>query len=584
MTAKGNEPKFGEFYTEMYAKTAPNEASGKHSVSLKQVLCCTTESQFYQYVTEYNGKINGVSAFSGTNRPWNEWTEKPYNGVGLATTIAVGTVEVDCSDGNEKDITLSTLWRFISMPEDYTPVYGAEAVTSAVVTLPAIARGARITDLACETKFVDGKISYTINPTSGQMTVQENVYANGEPLYAADLGKYNSPTKREITLEDYLSLIYESNTDTKNIEIDIIIKTYLEGAYVGENSSKIDLLIPENDNTRPMAMMSVSVKYIEGVSFSGYLQSPIVAGKSYLDVTVNGVGQYGATIIGKRVLLDGKEYNGEIIAAEGTRVLSIQAIDSRGIASTETLAEVTVYGYRPPMIVPPSGQTEIVCYRCDSRGEPSEVGTDLKAEFVRDYSNVPNNNCTVRYRVKEEGKDWGEYIGISPATLSAIASGGATISNVFPDSTKAYYIQFETKDSGNEPTTKTVPIPAEWTDYQYNGNLKSWAFGEAVPSDRPKSFSLGLKAYFDKGANPIAFAEDMYLSTAEDSDLLRPISAMREYNLFVVTLSNGNTYLGLRMGDRIRLIETAATLVLSETSVTIEGMSGTTMTHIYGLI
>lgn len=574
------------YYTELYAKTTANEITGKHLVNIKQMLCCTIKSEFYQYVTRYSGNIDGVNVFSGTNKPWSKWTELPSNGVGFATTIATGSLEVDCTDGNEKDITLYAEWVFLSSPEHYTPVNGAKAVTQSTVKLPAIPRAAKISDLKCDTQFVDGNISYVLTPTNPQIDNIEKVYANDELLSNLDIGNFDHATVRTINLKDKLIDICKSNKDTNNIEIKIIIESSNNGISVGQNAQKINLLIPTTDDTRPVVTARVVVKYIGGADFSGAVeeQNPCVAGKSFLEISVSGDGKYGASVDDKTVMLDGKVYNGEIIAAEGAKKLSVIATDSRGIPSKEMLFDVVVYGYRPPMIVPVSTRNEIVCVRCNDLGEESASGNSLKAAFVREYSNIPNNKCTIRYRVKEEGKEWGDYTELSNLIITAIESGGGLISGVFPDSTKAYYIQFETTDGGNEPTSKMFPIPAEWTDYQYNGQLKSWAVGENVPKDRPTSFSLGLKAYFDKGSNPIPFAKDMYLSFADDDDLLRPVALMKEFTLFIITLSSGNTYLGIRIGNVIRLMESTITLVLSDTSLELEDTSETTITHIYGLI
>ena len=544
MPANGGVGEFGAFYTELYAKTSPNEISGIHTVTIRLMLCCTINSQFYEYMTRYNGTVNGISAFSGTNKPWYAWTEKSSEGH-IATTISEGSVDVDCSDGNEKNIPITSEWQFKAMPADYTPQWDALARIETNATLPSIARGAKIGDITSDNGCVDGVISYPITPTINNTKVCESVYANGMHLYSADVGIIDEEIVREITLADYLKLIYEANTTTRDIEIKVIIESYNNGTLTGVSESQTTLLIPENEDTRPTLIISLSPKYITGVDFGGNIgnNNPIVAGKTYLEINVAAVCKYGATIQEKIIKLDGRDYDGSVIETEGTKLLQLQVTDSRGISSTMATKEIKVYGYRPPYIVPGDGETEIICYRCDDSGQYNEKGQHLKLKFKRQYSDIPNNSCGVSYRIREEGGVVGDLNYIIPSTMSNVESdSGAIIYNIFPDSNKGYFIQFQTIDGGNEPTLKTVPIPAEWVDYQYNGQWKSWAVGEACPAESEKSFSLGLKAWMDKGVGLIPVYEGGGIepdAVVSESALKMSIDDILNHYLFLVCFSVG---------------------------------------------
>lgn len=543
MPANGGVGEFGAFYTELYAKTSPNEISGIHTVTIRLMLCSTViNSPFYEYVTRYNGTVNGVAAFSGTNKPWYPWTEKSSEGHN-ATTISEGSVDVDCSDGNEMNIPITSEWQFKAMPANYTPQWDALARIETNATLPSIARGAKIGEITSDNGCVDGVISYPITPTINNTKVRENVYANGVHLYSADVGIIDEEIVREITLADYLKLIYEANTTTRDIEIKVIIESYNNDTKTGVSESQTTLLIPENEDTRPTLIISLSPKYITGVDFGGNIgnNNPIVAGKTYLQITVAAVCKYGATLQEKIIKLDGRDYDGSVIETEGTKLLLLQVTDSRGISSTMATKEIKVYGYRPPYIVPGDGETEIICYRCDDSGQYNEKGQHLKLKFKRQYSDIPNNSCGVSYRIREEGGVIGDLTSINPPTMSNVESdSGAIIYNIFPDPNKGYFIQFQTIDQGNEPTLKTVPIPAEWVDYQYNGELKSWAFGEKTPANRPKSFSSGLPVYFDGGIGAIPIYEGGIIQEGDEVaevDLKISIDDILKHTLYLICFS-----------------------------------------------
>ena len=544
MPANGGVGGYGAFYTELYAKTSPNEISGIHTVTIRLMLCCTINSQFYEFVTRYNGTVDGVSAFSGTNKPWYPWTEKSSEGH-LATTISEGSVDVDCSDGIEKNIPITSEWQFKAMPEDFTPQWDALARIETNATLPSIARGAKIGEITSDNGCVDGVISYPITPTINNTKVRESVYANGEYLYSAEVGIIDEEIVRKITLADYLKLIYEANTTTRDIEIKVIIESYNNDTKTGVSESQTTLLIPENEDTRPKIVISIRPKYIKGADFGGAIanNNPIVAGKTYLQIDVDAVCKYGATIQEKIIKLDGRDYDGSVIETEGTKLLLLQVTDSRGISNPMSPREIQVYGYRPPYIVPGDGETEIICYRCDDSGQYSEKGQHLKLKFKRQYSDIPNNACSVLYRVREEGGVSGEFVTIPPSIMSEAESDmGTIIYNIFPDPNKGYFIQFQTMDKGNEPSSKTVPIPAEWVDYQYNGQLKSWAIGEACPVEREKSFSLGLKAWVDKGVGLISVYEGGGIepdAVVSESALKMSIDDILNHYLFLVCFSVG---------------------------------------------
>ena len=170
------------YYLLLYGKTSSNRDTGIHAVSVKAVLASTTSGgSYYLYQQDYNGKVGGTVAFSGTKNPCKAWELSNFveNGVTykLGTVLGEGTINVDCSNGLTKDITLSCYYKFKNTnTAHYTPSTNANKTVTATVTLPAIARGAT---LLSAQNFSDGDnpiITYS-NPAGTAVTsLQAAIY------------------------------------------------------------------------------------------------------------------------------------------------------------------------------------------------------------------------------------------------------------------------------------------------------------------------------------------------------------------------------------------------------------------------
>ena len=134
------------YYVLIWAKAVPNNATGYYTVTIHERLASTnTNARFYQYPCYYAGTIDGQSAMSGTNKPWAEWEVGAFSAGGVSyaigTVIAEGSVNVDCTNGKSKDITLSCTWSMGAQSASYTPAANASRTVSVTATLAAIPRG-----------------------------------------------------------------------------------------------------------------------------------------------------------------------------------------------------------------------------------------------------------------------------------------------------------------------------------------------------------------------------------------------------------------------------------------------------------
>ncbi len=574
---------FGTFFTETYARAVPDEKTGIYTVYLKLLLTCSINSQFYRYATTFNGSVDDVTLFAGTNKPWSEWVDKSQGGT-KATVISEGSTTIDCSDGLEKEINIKTFWKFLGNPADYTPAYGATAEATVNVTLSAIPRASKISDFKSSDGTFDGNISYVLTPSSNTMYNIQTVSFNGEELFSSELGSINSPTKIDIILDDYKKHIYEAITDTTKVVLSVKVDTYNDLSDVGSDYAEAEVFIPENDDTRPtIEAAEIYPSYSNGVNFG----TSYVKDKTSIGYSASAAGKCGASIKGYIVTVDGEKKVS--LPITGDHVVSVVAEDTRGILSHPKTFEIKVYDYRAPIIVSHSGETDVLCYRSDEDGNQSDTGANCYLKFTKLFSDIPGNVCKVNYRIRGEGEQWGQYKLFSAEGTEYIG----ILQGVFANPAKAYHIQLQIIDGGKEFTTKTFAIAADWIDYQYNGALKSWSLGEAVPQSRPKSFSLGLKTHFDKGTQPIPFCEGARIYNAEvlDDDLLLPASAFKEFTLFMLRCEGAAEYaLGVRVGDIIRLVGLGSYIELRQRSIyPVQGDGydqgiDLIITHIYGLL
>ena len=128
------------YYILLYGKTSANQTTGIHTVTIKEVLASTTTgATYYQWTQAHNGKINGTTAFSGTNQPSSEWNKTNLVEGGVTyktwTVLGEGSVNVDATDGAAKNIPLSCYYSFNHSGANYTPTNGTNRTVSVTATL-----------------------------------------------------------------------------------------------------------------------------------------------------------------------------------------------------------------------------------------------------------------------------------------------------------------------------------------------------------------------------------------------------------------------------------------------------------------
>lgn len=184
----------------------------------------------------------------------------------------------------------------------------------------------------------------------------------------------------------------------------VTLYTYSGSTEVGETSATFDVTVPENADTIP-AVTDLVLTAVD-TPFGGVF----VQGNSKVQAAFDCAGRYGATIISKKMTVEGKTYTEEhisdYIGGYGDIKVTIAVTDTRGFTGT---AEGTIYvcAYSKPQV------KVSVCQRCNENGEADDSGTYLAIEASRSYSKVVSgeqkNHCVLRYRYAKQGATLPEW-------------------------------------------------------------------------------------------------------------------------------------------------------------------------------
>ena len=240
-------------------------------------------------------------------------------------------------------------------------------------------------------------------------------------------------------------------------------------SQIGAVSSKsFTVTIPENASTKP----SVSMTYVPVSSLSSTFADLFIQGMSKLQATITASGKYGASVAAKTLVFQGKGYEAPFLTdfISGSGQLTVKAIvtDSRGFTG-EARAEIPVIPYQKPSLLPASGESGIVCARCDSSGKLTEAGAYLRMIAGRSYSKVmadgvQKNFCEIRFRYRQEAdegfSDWVTLLDKSDTSADTVDSG--PVAAVVPSVQTSYVVQLGVVDELGQSDAIQYIIPTDF--------------------------------------------------------------------------------------------------------------------------
>lgn len=388
-----------------------------------------------------------------------------------------------------------------------TTLSGHKSSGSSTFQLDTVPRASIIDSVSCASSYLNGKLTYKYTPQASSFYNRCNISLslNGEfiAVKSINLGqKSASQQTATVTLsEDEQAIIYNKLPNTNKGTLRFTFRTYSDSGYskqVGDPTYKeIQLYVPKISSTLPDPGATLTPVHSLTSDFDGVY----VQGKSKVKATFDGEGKYGATIKSYSMTVEGKSYDSYdsytsgYLSGYGTITVKVTAKDSRGYSNTVSMS-IFVMAYAKPKVVAYSGETDIICARCDKDGNLSDSGTYLKVKARRSYSKcvdasgVQHNFCGIRVRYKQENGNYSSWKTLLAATnLSAEEIDSAALYEGALLVTNTYIAQVDVVDTIGNHTYVTITIPTDKVYEHRHGARRSYTFGGYVEDDNTFSFA-----------------------------------------------------------------------------------------------
>ena len=374
-------------------------------------------------------------------------------------TIAVsGTVKISHRTDGTRTVTISATG---SIPDTTL----TSTTVSDTVTLDVIPRETIIDSLSCATRYFSGEMTYKYTPRNSSYYNRCNISLNLNGEYIAvksiNLGqKTTSQQTAKVTFSaSELSTIYNAlPSDTIKGTLRFTFRTYFDSGYSSQAGSvsykEISLYIPDISDTKPTATMTL--KPVS--SLPSPFNTLYIEGMTKVDADfANGDGKYGATIKSYSMSVAGGDYGSPstsgYLTTSGSVTVEGTVTNSRDFSRKYTQT-ITVLPYDNPKILPASGESIIICARCDKNGNLTDSGTYLKIKARRSYATVTSdgvqkNFCTLRYRCVPEGtkftgdEGWVTLLARGTTSTNAVDK---VLSGVVSSTVTAYIVQIGVVD------------------------------------------------------------------------------------------------------------------------------------------
>lgn len=275
------------------------------------------------------------------------------------------------------------------------------------------------------------------------------------------------------------------------------VVTYNGSAMVGEQVLLFNVIVPDNEETRP-------VFTADGLTLTpvGGLAAPFdqyyIVGLTKLSASMQATAQH-ATIASYSVTAAGLTASGnpcviDHLSVSGEIPVRATVTDSRGYSTTVTKT-ITVVPYDTPRVVPSTGQHEVVCERCLSDGTPAPAGAYLLIKAARKYSPIMgDNHCELRFRYKLSSADgygaWVTLIGTDDES-DEITHVDA---NAAPQATMSYDIQISVIDTVGNESIVAVYVPTDEVAFHLKDGGKGAAFGKYAEQDGLLDVAWSIRA------------------------------------------------------------------------------------------
>lgn len=453
------------YYVLLYAKSVPNNSTGYHTVTIKEVLACTINSSFYQYGTSYSGSINGAIAFSGKKKPSAAWELGSFTEGGttykVGTVIAEGNLQVDCTDGQAKTIPLScSLQITVATSATFVPAKGTTGTASVNATLPAIARASTIT---ATDSYIESTSSVIFARKNSTYTHTLEYKADGQTAYSTIFTKQDVTAYGWQVPTDLYSLIPSS----RSVQVTLRCTTYTSsGTVVG--SPTYCTMTASTSESKCAPEVSVTAEETDAaiIALTGS-NKKLIKGYGTVQITTTATIKNSATLGSISVICGAKTGTGAVatIAAPETSTIKSTVTDSRAYTTTKTASGMSMIEYTPLTANATAARAG------DTSGN---VTVTCTGNFFNSTLGAVKNTLSVQVRYKLQSAT--EYtVAYADMTVTIGWQYSATITLTGLSYNQAYTIQVKATDKltaviSEAPISKAIPL-FDWGEEDFKFNI-----------------------------------------------------------------------------------------------------------------
>lgn len=302
---------------------------------------------------------------------------------------------------------------------------------------------------------------------------------------------------------DLMNAVIYSKSATVTIRLD----TYSDISFsnkIGEKTTTLTATVPENDSTRPAVSLSTSpdnslIPTLVRSAFDGmYIQ-----GVSKVSATVSATGKYNAGIASYLTQIDGNSYNSAVFTSDfltlsGSKKIVSVVKDTRGITNSDDTT-VNVTEYSKPKVIPVSSAAEVLCYRSDESGSPTNNSNRVWVKAKKDFYTLDNkNSCMLRYRYKLGSEEWGNQ----PWTeLQTTNNEYNALLDITLPVTNTYMVEIGVTDTIGKTSSLYFDIPTDDVPLHLGAGGKTVGIGRYADTSKENHVDIGWETSFDENVN-----------------------------------------------------------------------------------
>lgn len=458
-----------------------SQSGSSHKVDLRTYMVTLTNTSFALTTSgdvECYASAAGTKAFTkGTGPESSTWgVSVAGNGTTYTNGILLGegSVYIDGSDGNTKNVELTGYWKKVSYTSSGAyagiPYKSTVAQCSTSVTLPALALGSKIQSIS-DPAYTQNSLMLTVERAKDSYWHKAVFKSGSQTLYSS------------AAFSSSLSLTvprgwFSAFPTTASLTVSVTLQTYTDSACtspIGDAAVK-NITVYADEGMKPAVSegFASASAYNEGaaagftVYVQGYSRAKITFDSSKVDLS----DAVGASISGYTITAAGQTVNASPFLTPvltGKTDIVCTVTDTRGRSASVTLT-VIPESYSLPAV------NHINVFRCTSGGEKSEDGTYLSARATAVFSSLGEENSvsmSVQYRVP--GGSW--------STAAAMASGIAAVTGGTMSPDQNYEVKINISDALNSGES-TLKLPGRKWAIKCRGKGDGVAFGMAPQADK----------------------------------------------------------------------------------------------------